>query len=186
MLYDPTLFSPGRFRAKATLEQVDPGETSAVYEIRNGADTSTIGWLVEIAGTDVVSGSYTWSANQAYWFWSSGGAFPSGFRLQLYALNTVPGFNPANATGVATSGPFDTSVTVTPATGGSWWTIAKDTTPVGYLNLQQGGTQNWYETAANLYLTITGNEQLIFDDTSTAPTTAMYRVVCGPVSTSAA
>lgn len=182
MIYDDRDFYPGQFREPITVQEVNPGTTSALYEILNGAGTLRIGWLVEIAGSNVVSeAGYTWIANQAYWFWTSGGAFPGGFRIALYALNTVPNFNPAAATQATTSGPFDLATQVTPASGGNWWTIAKNTTSVGYLNLQVGGNQNWYETAANLYLTITGADQLIFTSTGTAPLNTMYRASAAPV-----
>jgi hypothetical protein len=183
VLYDIKLFVPGLFRAQGAAQEISPGTTSAVYEILDAAGANQIGWLVEIAGSDVTSTSgYTWYANRSYWFWTSGSAFPSGFRIELYALNAVPTFNPANANQTLTAGPFDTGTTVTPVSSGNWWTIAKNSTGVGYLNMQPGGTQNWYETSPNPYLTITGSDQLIFAGTTSAPTAAMYTVQASPVS----
>jgi hypothetical protein len=183
MLYDIQEFAPGEAGLLARCYQVDPGSTCGIYAILNGAGTTQIGWLVEIAGANVTSSTnYIWYANQAYWFWTSGSPFPAGFRLQLYAMGTVPTWNPANANQITTSGPFDLSGTVTPIATGTWWTIQKNSTGVGYLSMQTNGDQYWYETAPNQYLSVTGSDQLIFNNSS-APTTLMYQNVASLIST---
>ncbi len=158
--------------------EFNPGTIDAVYDIFDSTGTNQIGVLVEMAGSNVQSGTgYTWLANRAYWQWTSGPAFPSSFVMRLDSYNNVPTWNPATATPITTCGPFGTTQ-VTPATGGRWWNVAMKegttSTAVGWLNQQSNGTLNWYSLAARTYLTLTSGQQLVFALNANAPTNAMY------------
>jgi hypothetical protein len=163
-------------------QQMDPGTQNGWYDINNSTG-GLIGTLVEMAGSNVTQGGYTWTANQAFWFWQ-GNTFPSAFRLVLHAYDTLPASDPSHANPITTTGPFSTT-TCAPGVGGYWWTIQKysggSLSSIGWLNIQPGNTQYWYQTAAGAYLTLGEGEALVFTGTQSAPTAAMYRAIATPV-----
>lgn len=155
--------------------QIFPGTTEVTLEITNAAGVN-LGWLVVVGPANVVANGHTWEADTQYWFFDSGSAFPSSFRLYSYAT-TPPNRDPAGADAHLESGSFDTSTTVTPHSGGTWWTISRHlngstSSTLGYLGID-AGDQFWYETVPNAYLPMTGSDFLHFSS-STQPSAAMY------------
>lgn len=188
MLLDPkdaeaSLRAAGQNLIKGSVYEVNPGLYGGFYDIVD-VNGLALGVLMEMGANSVQSGGYTWPANQSLWFWSTP-QFPNAFRLKLRGYNIYPASNPASASPKLTAGPFVTTGTVAPASGGQWWTIQLLNngvyTGLGWLNIQPNGVQNWYEFSANAYMTISGTQQLVFTHQATGPTTAMYRYIANPV-----
>lgn len=165
--------------------EVSPGTYDGLYDIYDAAGLNQIGSLVEVAGSNIPGpDGVVWLANQAYWKWTAGSAFPSGFVLRLEGFNQLPNWTPASANPILTCGPFG-SARVAPVTGGRWWNVAiqnnQGSQAVGWLNQQQDGTLSWYSFQQRSYLTIGAGEQLVFATNPNGPTNAMYASIDRPV-----